>query len=121
MGFSRDVCDVERTVNAVIVALPQRVALYPLVVVKNILPCPTAITERRPLVEILRLAADIDHGVDRARAAQKLPARTVVDAIGKTGNRLGEVHPIYPTVVEGLAVADRDLDPDSAVRWPRLR
>ncbi len=36
---------------------------------------PAAVPRRRPIVIVLRMAAEIDHAVDRARAAQHAPAR----------------------------------------------
>src|SRR6266849_446910 len=121
MCLGRDVSDVERAIDAVIIALAKRVILHSSVVSEHILPGPAAIAEGRPLVEILRLATDVDHGVDSARAAQDLAARNKVNPIPKAGDRFGEIHPIEPVVVKALAVADWDLHPDSIVRGTRLQ
>ena len=61
------------------------------------------------------LAADVDHGVDRARPAEHLAARPVARAPAEPRHRVGHEHPVDSRVVEGLAVADRHPDPEAAV------
>jgi hypothetical protein len=63
------------------------------------------------MVEILVLAADIDHAVDRAGAAQHLAARPEHLAPGGTGIGLGLVAPVDRGIGEGLAEAEWDVDP----------
>src|SRR5438309_4132158 len=63
------------------------------------------------MVEILGLAADIDHAVDRGGAAQHLAARPVDAAVAGAGIGLGLVAPIDAGIGEGLAKAERDVDP----------
>ena len=63
------------------------------------------------MVEILGLAADIDHAVDRGRAAQHLAARPEHLAVGGARIGLGLVAPIDRRVGKGLAKAERDVDP----------
>ncbi len=99
-------------------AFAERMVLEPAVAGKHIPPAPATIAEGFPFVEILRLAADIDHGVDRARPAEELAARPIIDAAGEPRNRLGQVSPVDARVMEGPAVADRDVHPGPAVRRP---
>src|ERR1700685_945496 len=56
---------------------------------QNIAPAPSDIAALRPAVEIARMAADVEHAVDRARSAQHLAARPVHGAVLKPGLRLG--------------------------------
>src|SRR6185436_7545701 len=59
--------------EAVVAAAP--VTLDALEERQHVLVGPAGIAHLRPGVEVLRLAADIGHAVDRARAAQQLAAR----------------------------------------------
>src|SRR3989442_676834 len=52
------------------------------------------IAELAPIVEILGLAADIDHAVDRRRPAEHLAARPVDAAVGGAGIGFGLVAPV---------------------------
>src|SRR5437660_7310351 len=63
------------------------------------------------MVEILGLAADIDHAVDRGRAAEHLAARPEDAAVGSTGVGLGLVAPVDAGIGEGLAKAQWNVDP----------
>ena len=83
-------------------------------------PAPTAIARRRPVVKIVRLAADMDHRVDRSGSADDLAARPVAGATVEPGDRVGIVHPVDARIEEGPAIADRQLDPDRPVGSPRL-
>src|SRR6266404_403167 len=121
MRLARDVGDVERTMGTMVFALPEGMVLDASVVRENILPRPAAIAERLPFVEVLTLAADIDHGIDRTRPALDFPARPVIDAVGEARNGLSDIHPVEAGVIEGLAVADRDLHPDPPIRRPRFQ
>src|SRR3954471_22220668 len=67
------------------------------------------------MVEIFRLAADIDHAVDRRGAAEHLAAWPEHAAIPGAGVGLGFVAPVDRRVREGLAKAERDMDPAVAV------
>src|SRR5260370_39517662 len=104
-----------------VLALSQGVVLDRSVVREDILPRPAAIAERLPFVEVLALTADIDHGIDRTRPAQDLSARPVIDAVREPRNGFGAVHPVEAAIIEGLAVADRDLHPNSPIRRPRFQ
>src|SRR6266446_9248730 len=72
------------------------------------------------MVEILGLAADIDHAVDRRRAAEHLAARPEDAAVGGARIGLGLVAPVDAGIGEGLAEAQRDVDPAVLVLAARL-
>src|SRR5437867_13382860 len=63
------------------------------------------------MVEILGLAADIDHAVDRRRPAQHLATRPEDAAAAGAGIGLGFIAPVDRRIGEGLAEAERDMDP----------
>jgi hypothetical protein len=67
------------------------------------------------MVEIFGLAADIDHAVDRRGTAEHLAARPEYAAIAGAGVGLGLVAPVDRRVGEGLAKAERNVDPPVAV------
>ena len=120
MHRTGDFADMQWAAGAMPGAGAQRVILHALVDRQDVAPSPARIALRLPIVEIARLAAGIDHGVDRARPAQNLAAGKVVVAAAQTRNRLALIHPVHAAVIEGLAVADRQLDPESPVRGPGL-
>ncbi len=76
---------------------------------------PADIAELAPVVVVLVLAAHIEQAVDRARAAQHLAARLDDLPVVELGLRLGRVEPVDLGIVEQLAVAERNVDPDVAV------
>ena len=55
----------ERPAGAVELVVPALPVLGPLEIGQHVVPRPAAIAELPPMVEILGLAADIDHAVDR--------------------------------------------------------
>src|SRR5581483_3428433 len=110
----------QRPTGAMEVAGAEEVVLDALVVWEHIAPAPSGIALRLPFIEIRGLAADIDHGVDRARSAQQLSAWHVIGATAECRDRLGPVHPIDAWIVVGLAVTDGDLHPEAAIGRARL-
>jgi hypothetical protein len=68
---------------------------------------PARVSRRLPVGEIRGQAADIDHRVDRRRAAQQLAARPVDGASVKPRLGLGAEPPVHARVVEQPAIADR--------------
>ena len=88
---------------------------------QDILEAPAGIAELPPVIEIFRLAADIEQPVDRARPAQHLAARLNDLPVVELGLGLRAVEPVDLGVVEQLAVAERDVDPDVAVLPARLQ
>jgi hypothetical protein len=77
---------------------------------QHVVPRPAAIAELGPVVEILRLAAHVDHAVDRARSAEDTAAGVVDDATIGAGIGLGLEAPGKCRVVQQLHVACRDVD-----------
>ena len=65
---------------------------------QHILPGPARIARRAPVVKIGGLPTDVDHGIDRAAAAQHLAARPVEVAMGQGRVGLGVVHPVVAGV-----------------------
>ena len=78
-------------------------------------PAPAGIAGIAPVVEIAGQPARIDHRVDRTRAAEHLAARHVDDAVAEAGVGEGLEAPVDRRVEEGLAVADRGLDPEAEI------
>jgi hypothetical protein len=55
---------------------------------------PAGIAQRRPVVVVAAVAADIDHGIDRGRAAETLAAWLIADAVVEAGLRHGIEGPV---------------------------
>jgi len=81
---------------------------------------PAIVAERGPVVVVLRLPADVDESVDRARAAECLAARPVDSPAVHVRVRIRVEAPVVPLVPHRLAVADRQMDPDRPIRGPRF-
>ena len=75
---------------------------------QDVVPTPAAIAELRPVIVILRLAADVDEPVDRRRAAEHAAARIGDGAAVRAGIGLGLEAPGEPLVVKQLHIADRN-------------
>src|SRR6185312_13179923 len=88
------------------------IALHALEDRQHVLIAPAAIAELRPVVIVLRLTADIDHAVDRARPAQHLAARHVDLAAAGALVRFGAVAPVDGGIVDHLGDADRHPRPE---------
>ena len=82
---------------------------------QHVVPAPAGVAELAPVVVVARLAAHVDHAVDRRAAAQHPAARIVERAAVEARLRLGLEAPVGPGVVLGVEVADRDVNPDVAV------
>src|SRR5438046_2929196 len=76
---------------------------------------PAGIAELPPMIVILVLAADLEQTVDRTRSAQHLAARLDDLAVIELRLRLGFVQPIDFGIIEQLAIAERDMNPDVPV------
>ncbi len=87
---------------------------------QHIVPGPAAIAELCPMVEILGLAADIDHPVDRTRPAEHPPARIGDRASRGAGVGLGLEAPGQGRMVQQLHVACRYVDQRVPVAPARL-
>jgi hypothetical protein len=88
---------------------------------KHILEAPAGVPELSPAVEILHLAADVEQTINRTRSAQDFPARLDKFAIVEIGFRFRGIEPIDLGVVEQLAVAERNVNPDVAVASASLQ
>ena len=75
---------------------------------------------RRPSLVVAAMAAHIDHGVDRRRAADHLAAGAFDAAAVHRRLGLGEIHPVVAAALQHPAPAERDMDPRVAVPAARL-
>src|SRR5579863_9009691 len=82
---------------------------------QNTVPVPPRAAALAPQIVIGRVAAHIDHAVDRAGAAKHLAARLIHRAAFELGLRLAFEHPVDPRIGEEPAVADRHMDPPITV------
>ncbi len=87
---------------------------------QHVLVGPAAIAELAPRIVVARLAAHIDHAVDRRGATQRPAARTGDTPAGHALFRLHLEVPVVGLVGEELGEAGRDVDPQRAVDRPRL-
>ncbi len=79
---------------------------------QHVLPAPPIVAgERGPLVVVARLAAHVDHAVDRRRTAQRLAARIAQRAAVEPGIRLGVVEPVGARVADAIQITDRNVNP----------
>ena len=100
---------------------PPCVALHALEDRQHVLVAPAAVAELGPVVVVLRLAADIDHAVDRARPAQHLAARNFYAPPARALVRLRRVAPVDGRIVDHLGDADRHARPEEVrALGPRL-
>ena len=76
----------------------------------DIVPRPAAVAELAPMVEILRLATDIDQAIDRTGTAEHPPARKVDGATRRAGIRLGLVAPGQGRMFQQLHIAGGNMD-----------
>src|SRR6185437_5953257 len=93
---------------AVMVLLPQEVR-------QDVIPAPAGKAKLAPAVVVGRLAAHIDHGVDRGRAAHHPAARIGYRTAAKIRLRRGLEHPVRARIADGVEIADRDMEPDPVV------
>ena len=114
------VADRERPSDTVVIARATLVVLGSLEVREHVLVAPTLETQRRPLVVVEPVAADVDHRVERARAAEHPPAREVRPAAVETGLGLALEIPVDPAL-EQEPERHRDLDLGIAVGLDRPR
>ena len=106
--------DVERAADRVVLRGAALVVLGLEEVGPDILPAPARGALGLPQVIVQRPAADVEHGVHRARPAQRLAARDVERATVAVGLGLGREVPVQ-LGVELLGEARRDLDVGAAV------
>ncbi len=111
----RHVGHAERSAGAVQIALAAGLMFGAAEIRQHVVERPAGVAELSPLVEVLRLAADIDQAVDRRRPAEHLAARPEHAAAVQVGFRLGLVAPVDARVGDRLAVAQRNVDPEMPV------
>src|SRR5580704_1736657 len=80
-----------------------------------VIPAPAAQAELPPVIVIGGLAAHIDHGVDRRRAADHLAARIIEAAAVEALFGLGLKTPVGARIADGEQIADRNVKPDPVV------
>jgi hypothetical protein len=84
----------ERAADPVELVLPPLVVLGALEVRQHLVVRPAGATARRPLVEVRAVAAEVDHRVDRAGAADHTAAGQVEPAAAEAGLGLAEEVPV---------------------------
>ena len=84
----------ERAALAVILAVEFGIVLRALEIGQHVGIGPAGVAERGPLVVIAAVAADIDHRIDRGRAAEALAARLIADPAVEAGLRHGIERPV---------------------------
>jgi hypothetical protein len=103
---------VERAAGAMERVLAALLVLALAEVRQDLVPAPPARAHLRPAVVVGRLPADVEHAVDRRRAAEHLALGPLVLAVARALVDLGLVEPVDLGVVERLAEADRRVDHD---------
>ena len=101
--------------DGMMIAGAEEMMLVLLVDRQHVVPAPAPQAELAPVVVVGGLAAHIDHGVDRRRAADHLAARIVQRAAVEAGHRFGLEHPVGARIADREQVADRDMEPDPVV------
>ena len=104
------VLDQDGAALAALLGLARRIALDRLEIGQHLVERPALAAHLRPAVVVGRVAADPEHAVDRARAAEHAPARPVHLPAGDAGLGIGGVVPVDPRVVEQLQDARRHVD-----------
>ena len=87
---------------------------------QDVVEAPAGIAKLPPMVEVLRLAADIDQSIDRTGSTENFATRGDDPAVMASGLRLSFVAPIKSTIVEELAKAERNVKPRVPIIWARL-
>jgi hypothetical protein len=112
--------DVERAAAAVEGVGAALVVLAALEVGQHVGPAPAGIARGGPGIVVLGLAAHVDHGVDRARAAEHLAARLVAAAAVQPRLRLGRERPVGAAGLAEQRESGRAVDQHALVDRPRL-
>ena len=93
------------------VRLERPLVLVFLEVGQHVVPGPAGIAHLPPQIVVARLAAHVDHAVDRGAAAQHLAARIGEAAAVEAGLGGGLEAPVGARVAHQVEVADGDVDP----------
>src|SRR5262249_51414126 len=110
-----DIGDGERPAHPVQRVLAASLVLGATKIGQHILKTPAGIAELAPMIEILRLTADVQETIDRARPTQHFPARLDDAPVVELGFRLGGIERVRRGLGEQLAVSERDVNPDVPV------
>src|SRR5262249_34384904 len=113
--------DRERPAHPMQRILAARLVLGAAEVGQHILEAPAGIAELSPMIEVRRLAADVEQAIDRARSAQHFSPRLDDLPVVELCLRLRAIEPIDLAIGEQLAVAERDVNPDVAIMPARLQ
>src|SRR5258708_8732949 len=87
---------------------------------QDVIKTPARVAKLAPAIVILVLATDIKQAVDRTRSAQHLAAGLEHRPPVKSRLGFGLVHPVDGFFLEQPGIAERNMDPDMAVLWPRF-
>ena len=112
--------DGERTADAVELVLAALVVLGALEVREHLVVRPAGSAARRPVVEVEPVAAQVDHRVDRAAAADHLSARQVEPPPAEAGLLLAQQIPVVGRL-EQRRKGERDTDLVRHVGRPGLQ
>ena len=82
---------------------------------QHVIGTPAGEPKLAPMIVVRRLAAHIDHGVDRGRPADHLAARIIEAAAVEALLRLGLEHPVRARIADGEKIPDGDVEPDPIV------
>src|ERR1700730_8960547 len=82
---------------------------------KHTLPVPAGISELRPMIVVVALAANENQSVDRTRSAKPSSARPIDLSIMHVGLRVGVKPPIVGLMKHRFSISDRDMDPEVIV------
>ena len=113
--------DVQRAAGAVEVVAAALVVLGLLEVRQHVVVAPALVAELAPVVVVPGVAAHIEHGVDRRRAAQRLAARPVHAPVVAMFLRHGLVAPVVRRLLAEAGEARRHLQHEGACRAARPR
>ena len=110
LGQVEDFEPLQRPVTAVIVVGAAIAALGPAEIGQQVGVGPAAEAGLRPAVVVAGMAADIDHAVDRGRAAEHAAARAIHHAAVHEGLGLGVVVPVDLVVGQRIGEGGRHVD-----------
>ena len=107
--------DADGAAAAVVLGVAQRVVFQFAEVRQHVRKTPAVVAVGGPVIEVVGLAAHVDHGVDRARAALHFATRRVDFTPGQLLLWLAVVHPVEGRVVIHFGETDWDLEPPGTV------
>src|SRR4029077_6775120 len=88
---------------------------------QHAVPTPADAALGCPIVEVLRLAAHVNHAVDRCCAAEDLSSRLKEPPIVEVRLGLARVAPVQAWIGVELRIAERDVNPWAPSRAARLQ